>query len=353
MQNSSIRSSSPLIVPRAVCALLLALMLQPPAHAQTDTVVNLYTARHYQTDEALYTNFTKKTGIRVNKIEAGEDALLERVRSEGRNSPADVFLTVDAGRLWRAEQLELFAPVKSPVLDARIPAQLRTPAGTWFGFSTRARVIAFNRKTVKPAEVANYEDLADPRFKGRICIRASNHVYNLSLMSSMIERLGEAKAEQWARSVVANLARDPRGGDTDQLRGVAAGECDVAVVNTYYYVRLMKSDRPEDRQLVERVAIAFPNQSTSGTHVNVSGGGVLRTAPNPKAARLFLEYLASDEAQIYFADGNNEWPAVTSAVARNPELASLGMFKTETVNIGVLGRNQALAQKIFDRVGWK
>lgn len=330
-----------------------AALATTPALAQTDKVLNLYTARHYQTDEALYTGFTRKTGIKVNRIEAGEDALLERVRSEGRNSPADVFITVDAGRLWRAEQFDLFQPLDSQVLNSRIPAQLRTPTGTWFGFSSRARVIAYNRKTVKPEEVATYEDLAHPRLKGRICIRASNHVYNLSLMASMIERLGEAKAEEWARGVVANLARSPRGGDTDQLLGVAAGECDVAVVNTYYYVRLMKSTRPEDRQLVERVAVSFPNQATSGTHVNVSGGGMLRTAPNPVAARLFLEYLASDEAQIHFADGNNEWPVVATAVARNPELASLGKFKAESFNIGVLGRNQPLAQKILDRVGWK
>ena len=179
----------------ALCA-IAALLAAAPAMAQADKVLNLYTARHYQTDEALYTGFTRKTGIKVNRIEAGEDALLERVRSEGRNSPADVFITVDAGRLWRAEQFDLFQPLDSPVLNARIPAQLRTPAGTWFGFSNRARVIAYNRKTVRPEEVATYEDLAHPRFKGRICIRASNHVYNLSLMASMIERLGEARADE-------------------------------------------------------------------------------------------------------------------------------------------------------------
>jgi iron(III) transport system substrate-binding protein len=336
-----------------LCVLAATLSPATPAMAQTDKVLNLYTARHYQTDEALYAGFTRKTGIKINRIEAGEDALLERLRNEGRNSPADVFVTVDAGRLWRAEQLDLFQPLDSAVLNARIPAQLRTPAGTWFGFSTRARVIAYNRKTVRPEEVATYEDLAHPRLKGRICIRASNHVYNLSLMGAMIERLGEAKAEEWARGVVANLARPPRGGDTDQILGVAAGECDVAVANTYYYVRLMKSTRPQDRQVVEKVALSFPNQATSGTHMNVSGAGMLRTAPNPGAARLFLEYLASDEAQVYFADGNNEWPAVASAVTKNPELASLGKFRMETTNIGVLGRNQPLAQKILDRVGWK
>jgi len=344
-----------LSTPWAGVLFMLCATLVPatPVVAQTDKVLNLYSSRHYQTDEALYSGFTAKTGIKINRIEANDNALLERLKTEGRNSPADVFITVDAGRLWRAEQMDLFMPVDSAVLNKRIPANMRTSNGTWFGFSTRARVIAYNRKTVKPEEVATYEDLAHPRMKGRICIRASNHVYNLSLVGSMIERLGEAKTEEWARGMVANLARPPRGGDTDQLRGVAAGECDVAVSNTYYYVRLMKSDRPQDRELVERVALSFPNQATSGTHVNVSGAGILRSAPNPVAARLFLEYLASDEAQIYFADGNNEWPVVPSAISKNPELASLGKFKAESTNIGVFGRNQALAQKILDRVGWK
>jgi len=333
----------------AACSTLAA----PQALAQADRVVNLYSARHYQTDEALYTRFTTLTGIRVNRIEASEDALLERLRSEGKNSPADVFLTVDAGRLWRAEQFGLFAPIRSTVLESRIPAQLRTPEGTWFGFSTRARVIAYNRAKVRPEEVTSYEDLAHPRLRGRLCVRSSGHVYNLSLMASMIERLGEAGAEQWARGIVANLARPPRGGDTDQLRGVAAGECDVAISNTYYYVRLMKSNRPEDRQLVDRVALSFPNQATTGTHVNVSGGGMLRHAPHPEAARRFLEYLASDEAQGYFANGNNEWPVVSSAVAKNPELESLGRFKMEKTPVASLGRLQPLAQKLLDRAGWK
>jgi iron(III) transport system substrate-binding protein len=353
MQRNSVHRLLRAPLTAAACALAAAVLTAAPALAQTDKVLNLYSSRHYQTDEALYAGFTAKTGIRINRIEADDNALLERLRTEGRNSPADVFITVDAGRLWRAEQLDLFLPIDSAVLNTRIPAHLRTPGGTWFGFSTRARVIAYNRRTVKPEEVATYEDLAHPRMKGRICIRASNHVYNLSLVGSMIERLGEAKAEAWARGMVANLARPPRGGDTDQLRGVAAGECDVAVANTYYYVRLMKSTRAQDRELVERVALSFPNQATSGTHVNVSGAGILRTAPNPVAARLFLEYLASDEAQIYFADGNNEWPVVPSAISRNPELVALGRFKAESTNIGVFGRNQALAQKILDRVGWK
>lgn len=341
---------------RATLAALLGAVLLAPAIASAQPaggVLNLYSARHYDIDEALYGNFTKKTGIKINRIEAGEDALLERIRAEGKLSPADVFLTVDAGRLWRAEQLGLFAAVKSPVLEARIPATLRMPDNTWFGFSTRARVIFYNPKTVKPEEVSSYEDLAHPRFKGRLCVRAGGHVYNLSLVAALIEHLGEAKTEAWARGVVANLARSPRGGDTDQIRAVAAGECDVALSNTYYYVRLKRSARAEDRLVAERVAMAWPNQKTTGTHVNVSGGGILRTAPNPEAARLFLEYLASDEAQVFFANANNEWPVVPGAVAHNPELHALGKFRADPINIGVLGRNQPAAQKLIDRAGWK
>lgn len=318
-----------------------------------DKVLNLYSARHYQTDEALYTNFTKATGIKVNRIEGGEDALMERIRNEGQNSPADVLITVDVGRLWRAEEMGLFAPVKSKVLEARIPANYRDPNGDWFGFSIRARVIAYNKTKIKPGELTSYEDLANPRYKGRICTRSASHVYNLSLMGSIIGALGEQKAEAWAKGVADNLARAPKGGDTDQLRAVAAGECDIALSNTYYYARLVRSDKPEDRKLTETVGVIMPNQSGRGTHVNISGGGMLKHAPNKEAAVKFLEYLASDEAQLYFADGNNEWPVVASVAGNNPALKALGKFKADPINIAVIGKNQPLAQKIFDRVGYK
>ncbi len=344
-----------LFLPCKLRVLMLALVALPvTATAQVpNQVLNLYTARHYQTDEALYANFTEQTGIKINKIEAGEDALFERLRAEGKNSPADVFLTVDAGRLWRAEQLDLFAPLNSKMLVSRVPASMRMPNNTWFGFSSRARTIFYNPKTVQPGEVASYEDLADPRFKGRLCVRSGGHVYNLSLVAALIEHLGEAKTEAWVRGVVANLAHSPRGGDTAQIRSVAAGECDVALANTYYYVRIMKSGSAEDKQILERVAMSWPNQKSFGTHINISGGGMLRSAPNPEAARLFLEYLASDEAQVHFANGNNEWPVVASAVVNNSELAALGTFRADPNNIGVLGRNQAAAQKLIDRAGWK
>jgi iron(III) transport system substrate-binding protein len=334
-------------------ALLLALAACATAVSAQEKVVNLYSSRHYQTDEALYSGFTKQTGIKVNRIEAGEDALIERIRNEGARSPADVLITVDAGRLWRAEQMGLFQPVRSAVLDARIPAAFREPDGEWFGFSMRARILAYNKDKVKPTELRSYEDLADPRWKGRICVRSSTNIYNLSLMGAIIDRLGEAKAEQWARAVRANMARDPKGGDTDQLKAVAAGECDVAISNHYYYARLARSDKPEDQAVANKLGIAFPGLAGTGTHVNISGAGVLKNAPNREAAVKFLEYLASDEAQRYFADGNNEWPVVPSARVTNPVLSALGEFQYDPINVSVLGRNQPVAQKIFDRVGWK
>ncbi len=329
----------------------------PPALGQSTAtqqkVLNLYSSRHYNTDEALYANFSKQTGIRINRIEAPEDALLERLRNEGAASPADVLVTVDAGRLWRAEQMGLFQPVKSALLDARIPANLRQPDGLWFGFSTRARVIVYAKDKVKAGEIGGYEDLAEPKWKGKVCMRSSSNMYNLSLMSSLIDHLGEAKAEAWARGVVANFARSPKGGDTDQIKAIASGECVLSLANTYYYVRLLKSAKPEDREAISHVGMVWPNQDGRGTHVNISGAGVLKHAPNRAAAISFLEYLASDEAQRYFADGNNEFTAVATAKTDNRELASLGKFKADALNVGALGRNQPAAQRAYDRAGWR
>jgi len=332
--------------------LVPALALSCTALAQ-DKELNLYSSRHYQTDEALYAGFTKLTGIKISRIEAGESALIERIRNEGARSPADVLITVDAGRLWGAQQLGLFQPVQSAQLEARIPASFREPGGHWFGFSMRARVIAYNKARVKAEEVPTYESLADPRWKGRICVRSSSHIYNLSLMGALIEQLGEPQAEAWAKGVNANLARAPKGGDTDQLKGVAAGECDVAISNHYYYARLARSAKADERAVAEKVGVVFPNQAGRGTHVNISGAGVLKNAPNREAAVRFLEYLASDDAQRYFADGNNEWPVVASVRVTNPALSALGAFKYDPINVAALGRNQPAAQKLYDRVAWK
>lgn len=331
-------------------AVLAAVTTVGPARAEEE--LNIYTSRHYQTDEAFYQNFTEQTGIRINRIEGKDDALIERLRSEGRNSPADLLITVDAGRLWRAEQAGLFREVNSDILNARIPAELRHPDGRWFGFSQRARLILYDKSRIEPGAISAYEDLADPRWKGQVCIRSSSNIYNLSLLGSMIASRGEAAAEAWAKGVVANFARDPQGGDTDQIRAVAAGECGIAVANSYYYARLLSSDKDEDRKVAEAVGVVFPNQADRGTHVNISGAGVLKSAPHPDAAVRFLEYLASDEAQRIFADGNNEYPAVKSVTA-NPVLRDLGDFKRDSLNVAEYGKNQPLAQMIFDRAGWK
>jgi iron(III) transport system substrate-binding protein len=339
----------------AAAAVAAALSAAPAVAAEP--VLNLYSARHYQTDETLYADFTRQTGIRINRIEAGDEPLLERLRSEGRNSPADVLLLVDAARLWRAQIDGYFQPVRSKVLDSRIPAHLRGKddgqGPEWFAISTRARVIVYNRATVRPEDIRTYEDLAKPALKGKVCTRSGAHPYMLSLIGAMAEHLGEAKAQEWARGVVANFARSPRGGDTDQIRAVATGECGVALTNTYYLVRLMRSQAPADREVVAKVGMIWPNQASFGTHMNISGGGVMKNAPNRDAAIRFMEYLAGDSAQAYLADGNNEWPVVASATARNPELQSLGTFKADELPIASVGRSQITAAKIIDRVGWR
>jgi len=316
-----------------------------------DEVLNLYSARHYQTDEALYGDFTKQTGIKINRIEGKEEELLERIRNEGGSSPADLLLTVDAARLAQAHELGLFAPVKSKVLESRIPSHLRTE--DWFAFSTRARVIVYNKLDVKPEQVSSYADLAKPELKGKFCSRSGSHPYNLSLLASVIAHEGEARAEQWARGLVANFARAPKGGDTDQIKAVSAGECGVTIANTYYVARLLRSTDAADRKVMERVGIVWPNQKDRGTHINVSGAGLLKHAPNPKAAVKFLEYLASDQAQRYFADGNNEWPVVASLKIDNPGLKAMGSFKADALPVGQLASYRAKAQLVFDRAGFR
>ncbi|MEP7181045.1 MAG: Fe(3+) ABC transporter substrate-binding protein [Betaproteobacteria bacterium] len=337
----------------AAATLLTALTLAAAARAAEEPVLNLYSARHYQTDEALYDNFTKATGIKINRIEAGDDQLLERIRSEGAHSPADILMIVDAARLWSAQEQGLFQPVKSKALEDRIPASMRDPAGNWYGFSNRARVIVYNKATVNPADVASYESLADPKNRGRVCTRSGSHPYNLSLVAAQIAHHGDAKTEEWAKAVVANMARSPRGGDTDQIKAVAVGECGVALSNTYYYVRLMRSTKPEEREWAAKTGVVWPDQASYGTHLNIAGAGVLKYAPHKENAVRFMEYLAGDQAQAYFANGNNEWPAVKGAVANNPELESLGTFKADPLPISTLGKNTPAAQKLVDRAGWK
>jgi iron(III) transport system substrate-binding protein len=322
-----------------------------PALAQGE--LNLYSSRHYDTDERLYSDFEEATGITINRIEAGADELIERISNEGANSPADILLTVDAGRLWRADQLGLFQPVDSDTLNARIPSHLRHPDGHWFGFSQRARIVFYDTERVTPDQVDTYQKLADPALEGMVCTRSSSNIYMLSLMSAMIEHIGPTLARSWAEGMWNNRARDPAGGDTDQLRGIASGECAIAVSNTYYFARALRKEVKDlDEEALSNIGWVFPNQNSFGSHVNISGAGVLANAPNRENAIRFLEYLASDQAQEYFSAGNDEYPAVPGT-ALSESVAALGLFRQDTLNLEVLGKNQPLAQQIYDEIGYE
>jgi len=346
------------MIKKAVGLASVLLAVSAGAFAQ-EQVLNLYSARHYSTDEALYANFTKATGIKINRVDADDAGILARLKAEGTASPADVILLVDAARLYKGEVEGLFQPIKSKLLDDAIPARYRakaTPEGTpWFGFSTRARVIVYDKVKVKREDVDTYEELADPKNKGKVCIRSGSHPYNLSLFGAVTEHLGEQKAEAWLKGVVANLARDPKGGDTDQIKGVGSGECQIGVSNSYYVARLLRSSNPDDKALMERVGVMFPNQNSWGTHLNIAGGAVAKNAKNPANAVKFLEYLASAEAQNYFANGNNEWPTAKGVKVNNPALQAMGGgdFKSETIPLAAVGANQVKVQQMLDRVGFR
>mgnify|MGYP001222352410 FL=1 len=314
--------------------------------------LNLYSSRHYDTDTALLENFTEATGIKINLIEAGADELIERIKSEGDASPADLLITVDAGRLWRAEQAGIFQPIDSPILNQRLPENMRHPDGLWVGLSKRARVIVYNSEAGLPEPLSDYSDLANPAHRGKVCIRSSSNIYNISLMASMVSRMGEAAAEEWAAGVVANFARTPQSNDTGQIRAVASGECQIGVANTYYLARLAASDDPADQAVASAVKVAFPGQESNGTHVNISGAGLVTTSPNSENAVKFLEYLTSESAQLLFANGNFEYPAVPG-VAPMSTVAGLGEFSEDMLNASELGVNQAAAIMVFDRAGWK
>ena len=340
----------------AACAILLACS----AASAQNQVLNIYSARHYPTDEALYSNFTEASGIKINRVDADDAGILARLKAEGSASPADVILLVDAARLWKGEIEGLFQPVKSKVLDEAIPVHLRGKASSdgaspWFGFSTRARVIVYDKVKVKKDDVDTYEELGDPKNRGRLCIRSGSHPYNLSLFGAVTEHLGAQKAEIWLKGMVDNMARTPKGGDTDQIKAVAAGECGIAVTNSYYLARIMRSDKAEDKAIMDRVGIVFPNQASWGTHVNIAGGAMAKNAKNPANAIKFLEYLASAPAQDHFANGNNEWPVAKGVKTNNPALQAMtgGSFKSETIPISVVGMNQVKVQQMLDRVGFK
>lgn len=341
-------------------ALACLLLATGTAMSAEEQVLNIYSARHYPTDEALYANFTKATGIKLNRVDADDAGILARLKAEGSASPADIILLVDASRLWRGEIEGLFKPIKSKILEDAIPVQLRGKATSdgatpWFGFSTRARIVVYDKVKVKKEDVDTYEELGDPKNKGKLCIRSGSHPYNLSLFGAVTEHLGDVATEQWLKGMVANMARSPKGGDTDQIKGVASGECGIAVTNSYYLARLMRSEAAADKAIVDRVGIVFPNQSTWGTHVNIAGGAVAKDAKNPANAIKFLEYLASASAQEHFANGNNEWPAAKGVNIHNPALVAMtgAGFKSETIPISVVGMNQIKVQQMLDRVGFK
>lgn len=322
--------------------------------------VNIYSARHYPTDEALYSDFTKATGIKINRVDADDAGILARLKAEGSASPADVILLVDASRLWRAQVNEQFLPIRSAVLEKAIPENLRAQpdasgATAWFGLSTRARVVVYDKLKFKKSDVASYENLADAKFKGQLCVRSGSHPYNLSLFGAMTEHLGPQKTEVWLKSLVDNMARSPKGGDTDQIKAVAAGECGVAISNSYYLARLMRSGNPADRAVAEKVGVVFPNQNSWGTHLNIAGGAVAKHSKNVDNAIKFLEYLASPSAQNHFANGNNEWPAAKGVSFDNQALKAMtgGSFKSELIPISAVGMNQIKVQQMLDRVGFK
>ncbi|MDZ3832672.1 MAG: extracellular solute-binding protein [Sphingopyxis sp.] len=315
-------------------------------------VVNLYTARHYDSDQALYDRFTKETGIKINRIEGKADEMVARMKSEGANSPADLFITADAGALWRAQQAGLFQPIQSATLNERIPANLREPGGNWYGFTRRARVVAYDAAKVKPEEIDDYAKLATPRFKGKICVRSSDSVYNLSLVGALIESWGPEKTGEWAKGIVANMARAPEGGDRDQIRAVGAGVCEVAITNSYYYIRLASGDDAKDRQVTEKVKLAFPTLGGKGAHVNISGGGIAKNAPNKDNAVKLLEFFASADSQKHISANNNEFPA-SPDVAAPPPVDAYANFVANPMNVAAFAARQPEAQSLMSAAGWR
>ncbi len=350
---------APLFAPATLVSLaLVTLTFTGQVHAQ-DKVLNLYSARHYQTDEVMYDTFTKTTGIKINRVDADDAGIVARLKAEGAASPADVVLLVDAARMASADAQGLFQPIQSTKLDAAIPSHLRAAAGpagvTWTGFSTRARVIVFDPLRVKAEDVAAYEQLADPKLKGLVCSRSGSHPYNMSLFATVVERLGDEKGETWLKGMVANMARTPKGGDTDQIKAVASGECGVALTNTYYAARLFKSSKAEDKAVVDKVRFVFPNQGAQGTHVNIAGAAVAKHAKNREHAVAFMEYLASPFAQDYFANGNNEYPAANGVRIDNAALKAMGgqNFKSDAIPLSVVAKNLTKIQQMLDRAGYK
>ncbi|WP_300032485.1 extracellular solute-binding protein [uncultured Roseobacter sp.] len=323
-----------------------------PTLALAEGELNLYSSRHYDTDERLYSDFTEATGITINRIEGKADELLTRMQAEGANSPADILLTVDTSRLARARDMGLLQSADSDILEQRIPSYLQDADNQWFGFSQRARIIFYDKTEVENPP-RDYVSLADPAYKGMVCHRSSSNVYSQTLLAAVIENHGEDAARTWAQGVVDNFARAPQGGDTDQLRGLVSGECDISISNTYYFARALRRDvKGLDSDAMAGIGWVFPAQGAEGAHMNLSGGGIAAHAPNRENAVKFLEYLASDQAQQYFSAGNDEYPAVPG-VGLSPSVAALGFFQADDVNLSEVAANVPTAQKIFNEVGWE
>ncbi len=314
--------------------------------------VNIYTARHYDTDKALYDRFTELTGIRVNLIEGNADQLIARMTSEGQSSPADLFVTADAGALWRAQNANLLQTASSPALEAAIPANLRDPQGRWYGINRRARIVAYDPAKVQLSEIDTYEELASPRFRGRLCVRSADSVYNLSLVGALLEAWGPQKTAEWTRGVVANMARPPEGGDRDQIRAVNAGVCEIALTNSYYYIRMANGEDAADKAVTTKVKLAFPSLDGQGAHINISGAGVAANAPNPANALRLLEFLASPEAQTLISAGNNEYPS-NPAVPAPPPTDAYADFAAHPMSVARYGPRQAEAQSLMSAAGWR
>lgn len=318
----------------------------------SEQVVNVYTHRHYETDQILFNRFTEVTGIKVNVVSAGADELIKKLELEGERSPADVLITVDAGRLHRAKELDLLQPISSSVLENNVPSSLKDPDNHWFGLTYRARVIVYAKDRVNFNQLSTYEDLTLPKWKGRVLTRSSDNIYNQSLLASIVASEGKEKAKSWAQGLKNNFAREPKGSDRDQVKAVAEGQGDVAIVNTYYLGLLLNSENEEERKAGEAVGVFFPNQNGRGTHINISGAGVTKYAPNKENAIRFIEFLTQDEAQKAFAEANYEYP-VKKDVEVAPLLKSWGSFKVDSINLSQLGEKNSEAVMIFDEIGWK
>ncbi len=335
--------------PLPVLLFLVATIGAGPAFAAGE--VNVYSYRQEVLIRPLLDRFTKKTGIKVNIIFA-KKGMIARLKAEGANSPADAILTVDAGRLIRAKQAGVLQPIQSTILRSSIPTQYRDPEGYWFGLTVRARPIIYSRARVKPSSLSTYAALTDAKWKGRICIRSSGNIYNQSMLAAMIARNGVAKTEAWARGLVANFARRPKGGDRDQIKAVAAGLCDIAVVNTYYLAGMIDSRRASDRAAASKVEIFWPDQKGNGAHVNISGAGVTKSANNRANAIKLLEFLVSDEAQLIYASKVYEYP-VKPGVAVSKVLGAWGRFRADKLNLSALAKHNAEAVRVADRAGWR